>query len=254
MFSLADDLRFAIDPVAFGASIGFDHPDPWQVNALRWAGKRAIWNIARQSGKSTVATLLGLHRAVYVPYSLILLVSPSLRQSSELFRKVADWLARMPNPPELPEDNKLSCTFANGSRIVSLPSTEATVRGFSGVNLIIEDEASRVPDNLYRALRPMLSVSGGSIILMSTPFGKRGHFHEEWVHGGETWERTEITAAHNPRITPEFLAEERRSLGDWWYQQEYECQFMDAIDNVFSYEVVMAAINSEVKPLFALGV
>jgi hypothetical protein len=244
------DLVAGLDPVVFVKALGFTDPDPWQVDALRWTGKRAIWNIARQSGKSTVAALVGLHTAIYKPKSLILLISPSLRQSSELFRKVSDWLARMPTKVELLEDNRLSCSFFNGSRIVSLPSSEQTIRGFSGVDLIIEDEASRVPDELYYATRPMLAVSGGRMILMSTPFGRRGHFFEEWANGGNDWERVEIPALQNPRIPSEFLEEERRSLGEWWYRQEYECQFLNAINQVFSYDTVMSALSSDVKPIF----
>lgn len=250
MHSLGDDLRNALDPVAFASSLGFDQPDPWQVNTLRSTAKRLLLNCARQSGKSTVASILGLHKALYSHNSLILLVSPSLRQSSELFRKVADWMGRFDHPLSLDEDNKLSCSLQNGSRIVSLPSSEATIRGFSGASLIIEDEASRVSDELYYAIRPMLAVSGGRLILMSTPFGKRGHFFTEWNDGGPTWERVKIRADQNPRIPPAFLAEERRALGDWWYSQEYECEFKDSVDSVFSYETVMGSLSQDIKPLF----
>jgi hypothetical protein len=250
---IAADLRLALDPVAFASALGFNTPDPWQVKALRWAGKRALWNCARQCGKSTVASLLAVHRANFYPDSLILLVSPSMRQSGELFRKVADWIAQLPIKPHLAEDNRLSCTLPNGSRIVSLPSSEATVRGFSGANLIIEDEAARVGDDLYFAIRPMLAVSGGRLILMSTPFGKRGHFFEEWSKGGPSWERIEITAHENPRITPAFLEEERASMGDWWFKQEYLCQFVETVDSVFTYDLVMGAISSEVKPLWSVN-
>lgn len=247
--TLAKDFELAINPVKFARLLDFN-PDPWQARAISWRGKRAIWDVARQSGKSTVAALLALHRAIYYPKSLILLVSPSLRQSSELFRKVTDWIDRLPEEPKLDEDNKLSCTFPNGSRILSLPSSEATIRGFSAVNLIIEDEASRVDDNLYRSVRPMLAVSHGKIILMSTPFGKRGHFFEEWENGGNTWERIRITAEENPRITKEFLEEEKRSLGEFWYKQEYLCEFVESVDQVFGYDLIMNAISTEVKPLF----
>lgn len=172
---------------------------------------------------------------------MVLLVSPSLRQSSELFRKVKDFMALLPHPPELDEENKLSLEFANGSRIVSLPSSEGTIRGFSGVTLLIEDEASRVPDALHNAVRPMLAVSGGAMVLMSTPFGRRGHFFEAWENGKDAWERIEVDATQCPRISPTFLANEKRTLGDWWYDQEYGCQFRDATDSVFPYEVVMRA-------------
>lgn len=157
---LADDLRFALDPHAFAHSLGFK-PDGWQRQVLTCSSKRLLLNCHRQSGKSTTSALLAIHTAVYHPKSLILLVSPSQRQSSELFRKVKEWLGRIPNHPTLPVDNGLSCEMDNGSRIISLPSNEATIRGFSGAALIIEDEASRVPDDLYRSIRPMLAISGG---------------------------------------------------------------------------------------------
>ena len=204
---LADDLAQALDPVIFAKEALRVNPDPWQERALRWSGRRLLLNCSRQSGKSTTAAILALHRALFYPASLVLLVSPSLRQSSELFRKVQDLLKTLPEEqqPELVEDNKLSLTMKNKSRIVSLPGSEGTIRGFSGAALIVEDEAARVPDELYFAGRPMLAVSGGRLILMSTPFGKRGHFFKEWTEGGDTWERIMIPAHDCPRISPECL-------------------------------------------------
>ena len=242
------DLAMALDPVYFAIhGLGF-HPDSLQVKVLRWTTQRLLLNCTRQFGKSTIASILALHRALYYPNSLILLVSPSLRQSEELYRKVKDFMKRL-MPVKL-EDNQLSLRLANGSRIVALPSKEATVRGFSAVTLIIEDEASRVDDLLYRSMRPMLAVSGGRLMLMSTPFGKSGHFFEEWSKGGSSWERIECKASDCPRIPKQFLEEERASLGEWWFRQEYQCEFVATLDNVFSHDLVMGAISADVKPLF----
>ena len=102
--------------------------------------------------------------------------------------------------PIMEEDNRLSFTLSNGSRVVSLPGTAETVRGFSAPSLIIEDEAAFVADGLYRAVRPMLAVSGGRLILLTTPFGRRGHFFEAWEDGGEAWQRIEVPASQCPRI------------------------------------------------------
>jgi len=247
---MAKDLAQALDPVIFAREALSFTPDPWQEQALRWSGRRLLLNCSRQSGKSTIAAILALHRAIFYPSSLVLLVSPSLRQSSELFRKVQGLLNQLDERPELTEDNKLSMTLTNKSRIVSLPGSEGTIRGFSGAALIVEDEAARVPDDLYFAVRPMLAVSGGRLILMSTPFGKRGHFFKEWTEGGDTWERIQITAHDCPRINPEFLEEERQALGDWWFRQEYLCEFVETVDQLFTYDQVMTAITEEVKPLF----
>lgn len=247
---LAPNLAAALDPDLFARNFLSFQPDPWQTKLLRWSGKRMLLNCSRQSGKSTSTAILALHRAVFYPDSLILLVSPSLRQSVELFRKIADFLGRLAEKPKMLEENALSLQLDNGSRVVSLPSKEATVRGFSGASLIIEDEASRVEDQLYRTMRPMLAVSRGRLILMSTPYGKQGHFFEEWTKGGSDWERIEVRATDCPRISPLFLDEEHRSLGERWFRQEYLCEFAETVDRVFSYETVMKALSPDVKTLF----
>jgi hypothetical protein len=147
------------------------------------------------------------------------------------------------------EESALRMELSNGSRIVALPGKEATIRGFSGVSLLIIDEASRVEDALYQSVRPMLAVSGGRIVLLSTPFGKRGFFHSEWTDG-IGWLRTKITADGCPRIDKEWLERERAMIGDWWYLQEYFCEFVETNDQVFSYDDILASLDSSIKPLF----
>jgi hypothetical protein len=244
-------LRHLIDPVAFAREQLDFEPDPWQVEVLLSPANRLLLNCSRQAGKSTTTAIVALHTALFRPGSLVLLVSPSLRQSSELFKKVTGFLDALDDRPRLPEDNKLSFALENGSRVVSLPGTEATIRGFSAPDLVIEDEAARVPDALYYSIRPMLAVSSGRLILMSTPFGKRGHFFEAWTEGGDDWQRIKIPAPRCPRITPEFLEQERRAIGDWWFEQEYMCEFRQATDSVFRYDDVMGAVSEDVSPLFA---
>lgn len=247
--SLTDDLFYSLNPAAFAHEVlGLDL-DPWQRQVISSTGKRDLLNCSRQAGKSTTAAVLGLHEALYRPGSLTILVSPSQRQSSELFRKLTELKERLPALPELSEDNKLSMTVRGGGRVLSLPGSEATIRGFSGATLIIEDEASRVDDALYFSIRPMLAVKGGRLILMSTPFGKRGHFWGAWS-GEVNWNRVMVPASQVPRISAEFLEEERRALGDFWFRQEYGCEFMESTDSVFSYDAVMGALSDDVQPLF----
>lgn len=247
---MTSDIQYAINPAVWARECLNISPDSWQEKVLKSDSKRMILNCSRQSGKSTIAAVVALHRAIYYPGSLILLVSPSMRQSSELFRKVTDFGGDLKTLPDKVENNRLSLRFVNQSRIVSLPSSEATVRGFSRASLIVEDEAGRVPDDLYFAIRPMLAVSDGRLILMSTPFGKRGHFYETWEHGGNQWERVSIPACACPRISEAFLKEELITLGSWWYSQEYECKFVQTTDQVFDYNLVMNALSHDVVPLF----
>src|SRR3712207_2594828 len=251
MAELRDDLRLALDRVAFARAVGIE-PDAWQEDLLRSPSDRVLLNCCRQSGKSTISSVIALHRALYYPDSLILCLAPALRQSQELFGKIAGFYKDLGRPVPPQGERKLSLELENGSRIVTLPGSEKTIRGFSGTSLLIVDEASRVADELYFAVRPMLAVSGGALMMFTTPYGKRGVFYEEWMSDHE-WDRYEVPASQCPRISPEFLEEERQTLPSWVFRQEYECSFEETEDAVFTTEMIEQAVTSEVKPLFGSG-
>jgi Terminase large subunit, T4likevirus-type, N-terminal len=249
---LATDLAMALDASRLMAACGTP-PDPWQQAALRSGASRQSWLCSRQSGKSSVAAVLALHQALYAPGALVLLLSPTLRQSQELFVKVRDAYRLLGNPAPLQAESALRYEWAHGSRLIALPGTEGTIRGYSGVDLLIIDEAARVSDELYYAVRPMLAVSGGRLIALSTPWGKRGWFYEAWM-SDENWARTRITASECPRIPADFLAEEKRTLPPVWYDSEYNCIFGDTVNSVFRGEDIDAMFRQDVEPLFPLGV
>jgi hypothetical protein len=242
---LAADLACALDPAELARKVGLP-PDAWQADFLRSTDQRILLNCSRQAGKSTVTALLGVHAALYEPDALVLLLSPSLRQSQELFRKALDIYRALENPLPVEAESALRLELDNGSRIISLPGKEQTVRGFSGVRLLAVDEAARVPDDLYFSIRPMLAVSGGRLVALSTPFGTRGWWYEAW-RSAEPWRRFRIPAEECPRISTAFLDEERRTMGEWWFAQEYGCDFLDGQTQPFSRDDVERAFAEEVK-------
>src|SRR5215216_5435600 len=154
MAALREDLRLALDRVSFAEKLGIV-PDAWQEDLLRSSSDRVLLNCCRQSGKSTMTGIIALHRALYHPGSLILCLAPALRQSQELFGKVLGFYRDLGRPVSAQAERKLSLELENESRILTLPGTDKTIRGFSGAALLIVDEASRVADELYFAVRPM---------------------------------------------------------------------------------------------------
>src|SRR5262249_15373514 len=137
----------------------------------------------------------------------VLIVSRSHRQSRELLRLMAHYHAPLEHR-FLKRRTHEEIAFEHGSRIVCLPCREETIRGYAHVDLIIIDEAARVPDDVYRAVRPMLAVSGGRLLLLSTPYGKRGFFWHEWARGGDRWLRVQVPATQCPRISAHVLEDE----------------------------------------------
>ena len=243
-----EDVAYKLSPALWAReALGFE-PDPWQASVLNSNAKKVMLCCSRQSGKSSVSAISALHQAVFMPGSLVLMVSPSLRQSSELFRKFLSYLDLLPEMPVRNENTKLSIVLDNNSRVVSLPGSEGTIRGYSSVSLLLIDEAARVVDDLYFAVKPMLAVSRGRLLALSSPFGKRGWFFNEFSEG-VGWQKHEIRATDCPRISPDFLEEERRSMPAAWFAAEYMCEFSESTDAVFSYELVQAAFSDDIEPL-----
>ena len=239
----------AHDPVLLARHAGIE-PDDWQQQVLRSSAMQRLLLCSRQSGKSTTTAILALWTALYTPGALVLLLSPTERQSAELLRKVQEIYDTLGNACPLLLGSVLRMEFANGSRVIALPGAEKKIRGYSGVKLLVIDEAARVSDDLVYSVRPMLAVSAGRLVMLSTPWGKRGEFFRAYTEGGPGYERVKVTAEQCPRIPREFLEQERRSMPDMYFRSEYMCEFTDTVDSVFRYEDIQAALDDEVTPLF----
>ena len=248
MPSAANDLLYASDPVTWAKEVLGYHPDPWQAKLLRSRSNKIILNCSRQSGKSTTCAALGLHESIYRRPSFGLVIAPSQDQSAELMLKFDEFRGAVELPSDyLSTDTKLAVRFSNGNRFIARPGSEKSARSFSAVTLLLEDEAARVPDPLYSSVRPMLAVSNGRHILMSTPFGKQNHFFKIWDEQRDIWEWYEIPAEMCPRISKQFLEEEKRI--NLWFEQEYHCAFLDAEGSVFSSDLFKSLANPSISPL-----
>jgi hypothetical protein len=219
---IATDLALALSPVALLQRAGLE-PDPWQERALLSAGNELYILASRQAGKSTVASALALHEAYAWPERTVLLIAPTLRQSSELSAKVRSLATKL--GLELAGESALRLELPNRSRVIALPGAQEGIRGYSA-HLVVLDEAAWIPDELYQAARPMLAVTGGRLVAISTPYGMRGWFYRAWSE--ERGERIRVTAYDIPRIRSDFLEAERRALGDWAFRQEYLAEFLEA--------------------------
>jgi Terminase large subunit, T4likevirus-type, N-terminal len=239
--SIGKDFARAFDATLLARDCGIE-PDAVQAKLLTTPARKVLLCCTRQWGKSTCAALIALHEALYQAPAMIILVSPSQPQSTELFRKVHDNYKKLPNMPEANQESLTRLALANGSRIVSLPGSERTTRGYSGATLVIMDEAARVPEELLAAVRPTLASTNGRFFALSTPKGKRGWFYEQWTRG-EGWERVQVKADECPRISADFLKEEQAQLGPMVYSQEYECSFIDPETSVFSTDLIQAAMD-----------
>jgi hypothetical protein len=228
--------------------------DPWQRAALETERHDILLLVTRQGGKGMVASLLALSGLVSDPGSTTVIVSRAERQAKRLLRRIRRLYRMLSNVSPVISDGQTSMELRNGSEILALPGSEETIRGIEAVDLLIIDEGAVVPDALQASISPMVAVSNGRTVALSTPRGKRGWFYHEYTEGGDEWHRATVTAYEIPRISPAWLERQRAKIGDFWFRQEYLCEFVDTDDQVFSSELISRALSPEVAPLFDVSI
>ena len=152
--------------------------------------------------------------------------------------------------PSLIGDAARKLELKNRSRILALPGDGEgdTIRGLANVRLAIIDEAARCSDELITAVRPMLATNPrAQLVYLTTPKGKRGTFYETWTSGDPDWERITVPLGTCSRITPEFLARERKNLGPARFSEEYELQFLDDDTAMFNTDMIDAIVDPNLR-------
>jgi hypothetical protein len=253
-------------------------PYAWEIEALDPGVRRLIILSCRQAGKSTITAVKTLNKAKTLAGALNLVTAPTQDQSKELVKKMDMFRHRDPRLPALTHDGTFEKEFVNGSRIVALPGSERSVRGYTGPKTIIIDEASQVSEDLVMAIRPMMIGADTELILLSTPRGKRGYFYRQWTQGRhwkkilvrigfdlvdgklvkampekqfhELMLKQGVLAYYSPRHTLEELEEELQAMDEVWFRQEYLCEFVDTMVTYFPLELTQAAMDDTVEPLF----
>jgi hypothetical protein len=223
--------------------------DPIQCGILTATSRRVLLNCTRQWGKTTVSAAKAIHRAFTRPESQIVVASPGLRQSGEWMKRAAQMLNRLGIRKKGDGYNRLSLLLPNDSRIVGIPDAEDKVRGFSSLSMLIIDEAARVSEEMYASVLPMLITTEGDLWMVSTPWGKRGFFYEEWEHGGAGWHRIRVTAPECPRIRPGALEEQRNRITSDAFLQEYMCDFIGSGIGGFDRDLIEAALDDDLDPI-----
>jgi hypothetical protein len=243
-----------VDPAQVMVLTGLT-PDPWQRELLECRDRWMLLLCSRQVGKTATAAAMCLATALSEPDQLNLILSPSEKQSKEIFRTVLRYYNTLKRPIACLKETQTELELANGSRVIAFPENERTVRVYSAVSLLVIDEAARVDDNLYEAVKPMQATVKGRLIALSTPFGMRGWFYRAWRNKeqlpGERldWKRVEIRHHQCKRLSRDFIARERREKGPRWFRQEYECSFEANIGGYFDHESVQRALTPGLEPL-----
>jgi hypothetical protein len=246
------DVAYQVDPALWVRQVLGVEPELWQEQFLRSPrGASIIALTARQVGKTTTATWAIAHCMLFRPGGLSVIACPAQRQSKEAVRRVRDCLIQV--NAELKSDNIYELELKNGSRVLALPSTDDSIRGLTVDGWIVADEAARLSSDLISALRPMRArCPQARFAMLSTAWSRTDPFWTAWVDGDPSWIRLKATADTVTFFSDEYLAQERRALGEHDFQREYFGIPLGATASPFSWELYERATQIHV-PLVQPG-
>lgn len=204
-------------------------PFDYQAEFIDGDSKRKQLCCGRQVGKTEICAGAGLHDATTNDDHTVLIVAPTQRQSSNLFKRLKSMMADSPIEDwGVERRTQTIIEFSNGSRIICLPAGTdgSTIRGYTA-DCIIVDEAAFVPDEVFSSvLNPMLATTDGTMILASTPFGTAGFFYESSI--SERWQTLQVPTAESPLVDESFLEQQRDELTDIEFRQEMLGEFVES--------------------------
>lgn len=195
-----------------------------------------VLTCGRRWGKTLAACNDMVARVCEHPRSLGWWVTPTYKIGVRGWRLLTRALQGIIAPSGIKRGER-TIELINGS-VIEFRSADNpdSLRG-EGVNHLVVDEAAMVPREAWEeALRPTLTDTRGSAVLISTPKG-RNFFFELFCRGGDPafgeWESFCFPTASNPYIAPEEIEEARRTLPVDVFRQEYEAQFLEDSAGVF---------------------
>jgi len=239
---LRDKLRQ--DPVVFAEVVLGFRAFHYQAELLRCRSKRIVACWARQTGKTTAIAVKVVHYAFTNADTTTLIVSRGLRQSMIMFGVIERFVLAHPVlRRSIVKSTRTAIQLTNGSQIVALPCGPdgASLRGYTA-HLVVMDEAAFMPEDVIASvIFPMLATTDGTAVMLSTPWG-RDHIFYRSFKSPNYWSQ-HVRAEECPRISKEFLEEQRDGIGDLRYRMEYEAEFVEGENSFFSQDLIRECIE-----------
>lgn len=198
----------------------------------------------RQFGKSLLAQNLMLWWLLGNPNQKGAWITPVYNQCKKIFQELTNAAFDI-----IKSQNKadLTITFINGSTLQFLSTDNYnTIRGFSFHYMVIDEAAFIKEEAINEAVMPTLTALGKKCLIISTPKSKNWFYkyHLRGYGENDSYVSFKGISSDNPFVDQSFLAEQYKSLPREIYKQEYEAEFSDSTNDVFT-GLDIVCINNE---------
>jgi len=263
------------DPVAFVREVLGAEPLSYQAEFLQAiaSGERRISiRSGHGTGKSTSASWAMLWFTVLRFPNKVVVTAPTSGQLFDaLFAELKRWINELPDQLKMlltVKSDRVELTAAPSEAFISARTSRAeTPEALAGVHsdhvMLVVDEASGVPEQVFEAAAGSMSGHSAVTIMLSNPTRSSGTFFESQTRLSDSWWTRRWSCIDSPLVSDEFVEEMRQRYGE--DSNAFRIRVLGEFpmaddDTVIPYHLADAARHRDIerspaeKPVWALDV
>jgi phage terminase large subunit len=249
-------------PVEFVREVVGGDPDEKQAELLVGVAKgerRISVRSGHRVGKTTVLAWLVLWWiCTRFPQKTVCTAPTQDQLFDALVPEIKTWLAKMPQPLQDQFESQSERIFLKTKPAESFvafktsrPDKPEAMAGVHSENvLLIGDEASGIPEQVFESSIGSMAGTGSRMVLAGNPVRTSGTFYDTFHKLRDRWHTIHISCVGHPRITEDFIEDVRRKYGELSnaFRVRVLGEFPTADDDtVIPFELVESALKREVE-------
>lgn len=218
--------KYQNDPVSFVREVLGVEPDVWQIEFLNAvaAGERKISiRSGHGVGKSTGGSWAMLwYLLTRYPVKVVVTAPTSAQLYDALFAELKRWVKELPDAVQQLLDVKqerielrASPTEAFISARTSRAEQPEALQGVHSENvMLVADEASGVPEQVFEAAAGSMSGHNALTILFGNPVRSSGFFFDTHNRLKDEWWTKRVSCVDSPRVSEAYISEMKSRYGE----------------------------------------
>ena len=218
--------RYENDPIGFVENVLEAKPLPWQrdfLAAIARKERRISVRAGHGVGKSTACSwALIWHMTTRYPQKSVVTAPTSAQLFDALYSELKSWINKL--PPVLREsfevfsDRVVLKGAPESSFISARTNSSERPEALAGVHsehvLLVVDEASAVPEQVFEAAAGSMSGHSASTILISNPTRNSGLFYKTHHDLASDWYRMHVSCLNIPLVSADFVSQIKATYGE----------------------------------------
>jgi hypothetical protein len=255
--------RYRKNPVLFVREVLNTTPDQWQIeflNHIAANNRRISVRSGHGVGKSTAAAWAMLwYLFLRFPVKIVVTAPTSSQLYDALFAEVKRWVKVLPktlqDQLEVKQD-RIELKDANNEGFISARTSRAeqpeALQGVHSDNvMLVADEASGIPEQVFEAAAGSMSGHSAVTLLLGNPVRSSGFFFDTHNRLSQDWVTMKVSCEDSPRVSEAYVEEMKSRYGE--ESNAYRIRVLGEFprsddDTVIPMELLEMAMARDVTP------